>query len=63
MNVTDKPSVDESTADAEHQYHNYTGNRIPWYVRLIWLLFWIGAVYYTLQYLFPALRIELTNPP
>jgi hypothetical protein len=63
MNVTDKPTVDESAADVEHQYHNYTGNRIPWYVRLIWLLFWIGAVYYTLQYLFPALRVELTNPP
>ena len=29
----------------------------------MWLLFWIFAVYYTLQYLFPALRIELNSPP
>ena len=50
-------------ADVEHQFHHYTGNRIPWYVRLVWVLFWMFAVYYTLQYLFPALRIELTTPP
>ena len=43
--------------------HEHPGNRIPWYVRLVSLLFWIFAVYYTLQYLFPALRIELTSPP
>ena len=47
----------------EHRFHHYTGNRIPWYVRLVWVLFWMFAVYYTLQYLFPALRIELTSPP
>ena len=50
-------------AEVEHQYHHYTGNRIPWYVRLLWVLFWIFAVYYTLSYLFPALRVELTTPP
>ena len=54
---------DNAPADVEHQFHHYTGNRIPWYVRLLWILFWIFAVYYTLTYLFPALRIELTTPP
>jgi len=43
----------------EHQYHNYTGNRIPWYVRLIWVGFWCFVAYYTIQYLFPAIRVEL----
>lgn len=61
--TTDKPAPDESSADVEHRFHHYTGNRIPWYVRLVWVLFWCFAVYYTLQYLFPALRIELTSPP
>lgn len=61
---TAAPQPDENTpADVEHQFHHYTGNRIPWYVRLLWILFWIFAVYYTLTYLFPALRIELTTPP
>lgn len=54
---------DDAPADQEHRFHHYTGNRIPWYVRLLWILFWIFAIYYTLTYLFPALRIELTAPP
>ncbi len=53
----------DTAPETEHQYHHYTGNRIPWYLRLMWLLFWVFAVYYTLTYLFPALRIELTSPP
>jgi len=68
MNTTDKSAAtsepDEyAPAEIEHQFHHYTGNRIPRYVRLLWILFWIFAVYYTLTYLFPALRIELTTPP
>jgi hypothetical protein len=63
MSTTEPLPAGETTADVEHRFHHYTGNRIPWYVRLIWVLFWIFAVYYTLQYLFPALRLELTSPP
>jgi type VI protein secretion system component VasF len=68
MSTTDHSTAapqpdDNAPADVEHQFHHYTGNRIPWYVRLLWILFWIFAVYYTLTYLFPALRIELTTPP
>jgi hypothetical protein len=43
----------------EHQYHQYRGNRIPWYVRLMWIGFWCFAVYYIIQYLLPALPIEV----
>lgn len=56
-------SPDPRTAEAEHQFHNYTSNRIPWYVRLIWLAFWTFVVIYTVRYLFPALQIELVSPP
>jgi hypothetical protein len=63
MTAREKPLDDESAAEVEDRYHTYTGNRIPWYVRLVWILFWVFAVYYTLQYLFPELRIELTAPP
>ncbi len=63
MSTTDDPLAEESTAQAEHKFHHYTGNRIPWYVRLVWILFWVFAVVYTLQYLFPELRVELTAPP
>ena len=67
MNTTDSsastPPDEYAPAEIEHQFHHYTGNRIPWYVRLLWILFWVFAVYYTLSYLFPALRVELTSPP
>lgn len=49
----------DQTAEAEGRFHNYVGNRIPWYVRLIWIGFWIFAVYYTVTYLFPSLQSEL----
>jgi hypothetical protein len=61
--TTSQQPEDNTPADIEHQFHHYTGNHIPWYVRLLWILFWIFAVYYTFTYLFPALRIELTTPP
>ena len=59
----DVPPVSEGAAEVEHRYHHYTGNRIPWYVRLLWVFFWVFAIYYSLTYLFPALRIELAAPP
>jgi len=61
--TTHEKAADADSAYAEHQYHNYTGNRIPWYVRLLWLCFWCFAIYYSLQYLFPMLSVELTSPP
>jgi len=54
--------VNGSSAAIEHGYHRYSGSRIPWYVRLIWLLYWVFAVYYMITYLFPAMRLELLTP-
>ena len=48
---------------AENKYHDYVSNRIPWYVRLIWVGFWVFAVYYVIRYLFPNLQVELLSPP
>ena len=50
-------------AETENQHHDYTGSEIPWYVRAIWIGFWVFAAYYTMQYLFPALRLELIQKP
>ena len=54
---------ESTSASVEHRWHSYVGNRIPWYVRGIWLLFWVYAVYYTIAYLFPALQVEIVSPP
>lgn len=50
------------TAASEHRYHSYTGTTIPWYVRIMWMLFWVFAIYYTIAYLFPELQDKLLNP-
>ena len=55
--------VKHTHAKAEIRWLSYVGNRIPWYVRLMWLLFWTFAVYYTLTYLLPALQVEIVTPP
>ena len=53
-------SNDESqSARVEGQFHRYRGNRIPWYVRFMWLGFWVFAVAYFIRWLFPALQVEL----
>ncbi|MCA9178328.1 MAG: hypothetical protein KDB14_27895 [Planctomycetales bacterium] len=49
---------EEQSAEVEHQYHHYRGNVIPWFVRLMWLGFWVFAIAYTVIYLFPSLQTE-----
>jgi hypothetical protein len=58
-----RDTSDPDSAPAENRYHTYIGNRIPWYVRLIWLCFWVFAVVYVIKYLFPDLQTEILNPP
>ncbi len=60
-NTTSTPVEDPSARD-EQLYHHYTGNQIPWYVRLIWLLFWIFVIYYSVKYFLPAVQTEMISP-
>jgi hypothetical protein len=53
---------EQTSAAAESRFLTYVGNRIPWYVRLLWLCFWVAAVYYVITYLFPDLQSEIFNP-
>lgn len=61
--LTEAVMPEQSTPEQEHQYHHYRGNVIPWYIRLIWVGFWIGSIFYIIRYFFPALQIELVSPP
>ncbi len=51
--------ADRTPIEVDDRYHHYTGNRIPWYVRLMWLGFWAFAVAYTIRFLFPSVQVEL----
>jgi hypothetical protein len=55
--------LEQPTPEEEHRYQYYTGNQIPWYVRLIWMLFWCFAAYYAVRYFFPAVQREMVTPP
>ncbi|MFO0909085.1 MAG: hypothetical protein U0794_12180 [Isosphaeraceae bacterium] len=54
---------EKASAEEAGRFHNYIGHHIPWYVRLLWLIFWVGAAWYTLRLLLPALNTELLSPP
>ena len=56
-------TVDQPSPEEEHTFHHYRGNVIPWYVRLIWVGFWVGSVIYIIRYFFPAMQVELVLPP
>lgn len=51
------------TAEQELRYHTYVSHVIPWYVRLIWLVFWIFAIGYVVTNFVPAIQTELLTPP
>ena len=54
---------DNPPPQEENKNHTFITNRIPWYVHLIWVTYWIMAIAYALTYQFPVLRTEFLNPP
>jgi hypothetical protein len=56
-------NVDGASAEVEGRFLNYVGHQIPWYVRLMWLLFWCLSAWYVIRFLLPALDSELLSPP
>ncbi|WP_010583768.1 hypothetical protein [Schlesneria paludicola] len=56
-------SPEKNTPDDELNYHTYSSHVIPWYVRLMWLIFWIFAIGYAITYFLPAIQSELLSPP
>ena len=56
-------NTDAGTPEQESRFHTYASHVIPWYVRLIWLFFWIFAIGYVISYFLPAIQTELLTPP
>lgn len=54
----------ENTSPAEeNQFHTYVTHRVPWFVHVLWLCFWILAIWYVLAYQFPIIPTEIQSPP
>ncbi|MFO1021850.1 MAG: hypothetical protein U0903_14320 [Planctomycetales bacterium] len=54
---------ENETAEQENKFHTYVSHVIPWYVRLIWVIFWIFAIGYVISNFLPAIQSELLTPP
>jgi uncharacterized membrane protein YagU involved in acid resistance len=57
------PTPESASAEQESRYHTYASHVIPWYVRVIWLFFWVFAIGYVVAYFLPAIQTELLTPP
>jgi hypothetical protein len=42
--------------EQEGQFHTYTTHRIPWFIRVIWIIFWIGLVWYLVTLAVPSAK-------
>lgn len=58
MSQTDRTSVEN-----EGKFHHYVGNHIPWYIHILWILFWGFVAYYLVQYLIPMIQLEMQSAP
>lgn len=56
-------ATENTSAQEEHQFHTYSSHVIPWYVRLLWIGFWVFVIVYTLRFFIPTLEVELVSPP
>jgi hypothetical protein len=52
-----------NSAETESRFHTYSSHVIPWYVRLMWLVFWVFAIGYVIKNFIPAIQLELLTPP
>ncbi len=55
--------METGTAPEEGKFLNYVGHEIPWFVRLVWIVFWCASIAYVIRWLLPALQSELLSPP
>lgn len=62
-NPSPPSSAEAGAVEQELRYHTYVSHVIPWYVRLIWLVFWIFAIGYIIANFLPAIQTELLTPP
>lgn len=46
----------EPSPQEDQRYHSYRTHHIPWYVRLMWVGFWIGMVWYLIKYAIPMAK-------
>ncbi len=46
----------ETDAKQDKTYHAYDTHHIPWYVRAMWIIFWIAAIWYVVKFAVPMVK-------
>jgi len=46
----------DMTAQADRAFHTYTTHHIPWYVRLLWVGYWVAAIWYVVKFAIPMAK-------
>lgn len=49
-------SEERRNAAEEHKFHTYETHHIPWFVRAIWVAFWILTIWYIIRYAIPSAK-------
>ncbi len=49
-------SDQQTSAEQEGRFHTYDTHHIPWYVRAMWVTFWVGSIWYIIQYAIPMAK-------
>ncbi len=50
------PEHPNTSVEEDSRFHTYTTHRIPWYVRVMWIGFWIGCIWYIIKFAIPMAR-------
>ncbi len=58
-----QPNTNSDSPEQDLRYHTYLSHVIPWYVRMMWVVFWIFAIAYAISYFIPAFQTEIISPP
>lgn len=46
----------------ENRFHTYATHHIPWYIRIMWVVFWVLAVYYVIRWAVPMAKVFFKQP-
>jgi hypothetical protein len=54
---------DHRPPELARKHHRFLRPRLPWYIQLIWMAFWLFALAFVVYFLFPALQKQLLSVP
>lgn len=51
------PQEPYDTPAEENRFHTYATHHIPWYIRIMWVVFWVAMIYYVIKWAVPMAKV------